>query len=103
MILTTIGVTPPARRALLTIDVGLDRATVAQLDVRHAFADRDDFNAKLVPRNARVTEERHLAEITRDVGAANPDTVHAHHNVSGPRPGRRVDFNAPPCLRLFQL
>ena len=92
----------PRRQAkhCLAVDVRLDRAAVAGLDVGHAGADRDDFDAQLVAGNARVAEERHLAEIAADVGAADADAMDADEGFAaagGRGSGMAMVRNRPGC------
>ena len=96
MLLAAVGEAAPAGVALLAVDVRLDRAAVARLHVRHALADREHFDAELVPGNARIAEERHLAEIAAEIGAADADAVHAHERFARPglRPARAMSMLA---------
>ncbi len=73
---------PAARRvAVGVVDVRLDRATVAGLDVGHVRADSDDLDAELMPGDARIAKERHLAEIPGNVRPADTNIVHAYERV----------------------
>src|SRR5580704_16007264 len=73
VILAAIGVAARAGIALLTIDVRLHGASVARFDVADSLADRNDFDAEFVSRNARIAEERHLAEIAGKISPADAD------------------------------
>ena len=55
------------------------------LDVGDARADCEHLDAQLVAGNARVAEERHLAEIAADVGAADADAMHANQRLARAR------------------
>src|SRR5438105_8804254 len=61
VVLATVRVSATARVTLLAVEIRLHRAAVARLHVRDVVADREHFDAEFVPRNARVTEERHLS------------------------------------------
>src|SRR6266508_642231 len=69
----------------------------------HNFAHSEHLDAEFVPRNARVTEEGHLAEITAVVRAANADAMDAHERVARTRHGRLGNFDAAERPRLFEL
>src|SRR5439155_1365737 len=58
---------------------------------------------ELVPRNARVSEEGHLAEVTAVVRAADADAVGAHERLARPRRGRLGNFNAAERAGFFEL
>ena len=103
MVFAAIGVAATARGTFLAIDIGLDRTAVARFDVRHVRTDRDDFHAEFVSRNARVTEERHLPEVTGNIGSANADAMHAHQCFAGTRRGWLRNFNGAKLQRLFEL
>ena len=91
-----------AGETLLAIDVRFDRAAVAGLDVDDASADFDDLDAEFMAGDARVAEERHLAEVAADVGAANADAMDAHHCLAGAGFFRAGDLDALPLLRCLQ-
>jgi hypothetical protein len=55
------------------VEVGLDGATVTDLEMRNAFTDGEDFDAELMPEDARKLDEGHLAEVAAEVGAADAD------------------------------
>jgi hypothetical protein len=69
------------------VDVGFERAFVARFDVSHALADRENLQSQFVSGDARIGKKRHLAEIAREVGAANPHAVGAHQRFTGLRCG----------------
>src|SRR5262245_35542248 len=83
--LAAIGVATAARKANLAIHVWLDRTTVARFDVGNTRSDRDHLHSQFVPGNPGIREERHLAEITRVVCAADPNAVNADEGVTRPR------------------
>ena len=66
-------------------------------------ADREHFDAQLVAGNPRVAEERHLAEVAADVGAADADAMDADQRLARPRRGRLGRFNQFECLRRCEL
>jgi hypothetical protein len=94
--------TAAAAVARLAIDVGLNRAAVARLHVRHARADGKDLDTELVAGDARVGVERHLAEIASVVGAADTDAVHANDRFASGGCGRLGDIDARELLRLVE-
>ena len=79
--------------AVRVVDVGLDRAAVAGLDVRHALADLDHLDPQLVAGDARIAEEGHLAEVAADVGPADADPVDAHQRLARPGLGGGVGLD----------
>ena len=44
-------------------------------------ADGEHFDAEFVAGDARIAEERHLAEVAADVGAADADAMDAHQGI----------------------
>jgi hypothetical protein len=97
-----VGVPPPARVAVRVVEVRLDRAAVAGPDVYHPRADLEHLDPQLMPRNAGVAEERHLAQVAADVGAADADPVDAHQRLARPGLPGRVRFDALEVLGRFQ-
>jgi hypothetical protein len=91
------------RVAIRVVDVRLDRATVARLDVLHIRPDSDNLDAELMPRDARIAKERHLAEIPGQIRAAHADVVDTHERIVGPRLARFGDVDLFPMQRLFEL
>src|SRR4051812_29850740 len=55
-----------------------------------------------MPRDARVGEEGHLAEVAADVGAADPDGVDADEGLAGPRAVGGRDVDSLPRLRSLE-
>src|SRR5262249_17965538 len=83
------------------IDVRLHRAALAGANIGHAGADIEHLHAELVSGDARITEERHLAEVAADVRAADAHLVHPHQRLTGPRPLRGGNRNGLPVLGGF--
>ena len=102
MVLAAVGEAAATAVARLAVDVGLDRAMVARLDVRHARADGEDLDAELMTRNTRVGVERHLTEIAAVVGAADADAVDAHDRLAGRGRGRFRDVDARELTGLVE-
>ena len=102
MLFATVGVAAPAGVTLLTVNVRLDAATVAGRDVRNALADGEDFDAEFVAGDARVAEERHLAEVAADVGAADADLMDAHQRLAGAGRGGAGDVELLPDFGGFE-
>src|SRR2546423_1641869 len=84
-ILTAIAVTFPARKAVLAIHVRLNGTAAAGLQIRPPRADRHDFDTQFVAGDARVTIERHFAEETAQVSAADADPMNPHQDFSRAR------------------
>ena len=102
-VLATIPPAAPAGKAALAVDVRLDGATVARLEIGHSVADRDDFYAKLMAENPRVSDERHLAQIatqlpTSEIGAG----VHEDDCSLGVGPLRAIE-NCRAGRAIFRL
>ena len=89
--------------ALLAVDVRLDGAAVAGLDVGHAVADRHDFDAEFVAGDARIAEERHFAEVAGEIGAADADAMDADDRFAGSGRRRLGDVDYAETLRLLEL
>ena len=53
------------------------RAAIARVNVGHARADIQDLDPELMAGNARITKERHFAQVAADIGAANAYLVDA--------------------------
>jgi len=102
MIHAAVRVAANARIAMLAVNVWLDTATVARLHVGHTGADVNDFDAEFVTGNSRVTEERHLAEEARIIGAANPDAVNANDGITLARHRRFGDIDHPKRAGAFE-
>ena len=101
-VLAAIDAAAPAGEAILAVDVGLDGAAVAGLDVGDAGADLDDLDAKFVAGDARIAVEGHLAEIAADVGAADADAMDPDQDVAGAGPFGLVDRDLLKLTGLFQ-
>src|SRR5207249_175107 len=102
VLLTAIVAALATGVAGLTVDVRLDGAAVAGPDVAHAGADFQHLDAQLVAGDARVAEERHLAEVAADVGAADADAVDADQRLAGAGAIRAVDVDALEVLGGFE-
>ena len=81
-VLAAVARAAAAGETLLAVQVGLDRAAVADAHVADALAGRDHFDAQLVARDARVAVERHLAQVAGNVRPADPDAVDADDGVA---------------------
>src|SRR5207302_8886540 len=103
VVLATVRVCATARVTLLAVEVRLHCTAVTRLHVRDAFADGEHLDAQLVARNARVTEERHLAEVTAEVRATNADAVNAHQRLARAGLVRLGNFNRAERQRFFEL
>lgn len=68
-----VGAAALAGVAGAAVEVRLDGATVADLKMRDAFTHGEDFNTEFMPKDARELDERHLAEVATEVGAADAD------------------------------
>ena len=90
------------REATLAIDIRLDGATITGSHVGHAVADLKDLNAQLVSGNARIAEERHLAQIPGIVRPANADAMDPHQRFSRPRPARLGNLDLAELLWLHK-
>jgi hypothetical protein len=95
VVMTTIGVTPATGMAVLAIQVGLDAAPISGTHVRDPVADAHHFDAQFMPRNPRVGEEGHLAQVTSEVGAANAHLMNADHGLTRAGSGGFVDIDDP--------
>ena len=102
VVLAAVRETAAAAIARLAIDVGLDRAAVAWLHVRHARADGEDLDAEFMSGDARVGIERHLAEVASVVGAADTDAVDADDRFTGGGRRRLWDIDSRELLRLVE-
>src|SRR5437868_3535281 len=78
MLFAAVGVAALAGVTRLAVDVRLDGAMIAGLNVGDRSADLEHLDAEFVSRDARIAGERHLAEVAADVGAADADAMDAH-------------------------
>ena len=62
----------------------------------------DDLDPEFVSRNPRVTEERHLAEVTRDIGSADADAMDLDEGFAGTRAGWFVDLGGDEVFWFFE-
>ena len=95
VVMTTIGVTPATGMAVLAIQVGLDAAPISGTHVRDPVADAHHFDAQFMPRNPRVGEEGHLAQVAAEVGTANAHLMDANHSLTRAGSRRFVDVDDP--------
>jgi hypothetical protein len=103
VVLAAVSVAAAAAIALLAVDIGLDRASISDRYVIDAGPNRDDFNSQLVPENARVTKERHLAKKSTVIGAAHPHRVYAHHGIPSCGVRRLWHIDVAQHTGLFEL
>jgi hypothetical protein len=102
MVFAAIREPTPTRRTVLAVDVWLHAAAVARLDIRDPGTDGDHLDAEFVPRNPRIAEERHLAEVAAVVGAADADRMHADHRLAGRRCVRLRNLDISERFRLLE-
>ena len=102
-LLAAVRMPAAARVAIRVVDVRLDRAAIAGLDVLHVRADGDDLDAEFMTRNPRVAKERHLAEIPGQIGPADADVVDAHDRVIGTGLAWFGNVDLFPVQRRFEL
>jgi hypothetical protein len=87
----------------LAVQVRLDATPISGTYVRDPVADAHHFDAQFVPRNPRVGEEGHLAQVASEVGAANAHLMNADHGLTRTGSGGFVDIDDPEGSGLFQL
>ena len=85
------------------VDVGLQRALVAGLHVRHVRADREHFEAEFMAGDARVGKERHLSEVAREIGPADAHAMSADEGLARARSGWLGKLDDVDFLRLGEL
>ena len=95
IVMTTIGVPPTTRMTALAVQVRLDATPISGTYVRDPVADAHHFDAQFVPRNPRVGEEGHLAQVTSEVGAANAHLMDADHGLTRARSGGFIEIDDP--------
>jgi hypothetical protein len=100
--LAAIREAAPARIALLAIEIRLDGALVARFYVRNALTDGQHLCPQFMPGDSRIGKEGHLAKISAEIGATDPDTLYAQQRFAwtgfvGPR-----DIRLTPALRFFE-
>jgi hypothetical protein len=88
---------------MLAIQVRLDGATLANPHLCYALAYGQHLDTKLVPRNSRIAEERHLAQKAAEIGSANADAMYAHQGFARTGRWRLGNFDHAEAVRLFQL
>src|SRR5689334_7000871 len=84
--LAAVGASAAAGIAVWIIDIRLDGAAIARLNVCHAVADSHDLHAEFMPENPRIGYKRHLAQISAYIGAANANAMDTHESFA--RAGR---------------
>jgi hypothetical protein len=89
--------------AILAIKVRFDGALVSWLYSIHVIADFQHLYSQLVSGDAGIGKERHLAEISADIGAANSDTSNTYEYVIGTRLAWIGNVYPFPVLGLFEL
>jgi hypothetical protein len=77
-----VGTAAAAGVTVRIVEIRLDGTAIARPDVRHAVPTSSTSTPVRAP-DARITEERHLAEIAADVGAANADAMDANQCLAG--------------------
>jgi hypothetical protein len=95
VVMTTIGVPPATGVAMLAVQVRLDAAPISGTHRRNPVTDAHHFDTQFVPRNPRVGEEGHLAQVTSEVGAANAHLMNADHGLTRAGSGGFVDIDDP--------
>ena len=90
-------------KAFTAIHIRFDAAFVAHVDVRHTFADRQDFNAQFVTNNQWIVKERHLPQKAAVVCSADAHPVGANQSLTWTRRGGFGDVDVREMLGLFQL
>ena len=73
-----------------------------RINVPRAAGDLDDLDAQLVSEDARIGEERLVALVGVQVGAADADAVHAHQRFAGPRGTRDRPIDDRELPRLVE-
>jgi len=102
VVLAAVGEPARAGVALLAVDVGLHAAAVARGHSGDIGADGHDLDPEFVPRDPRVAEKGHLAEVSAVVGSADADGMHANDGLA--RSGRRWfrDIDETKVFWLFE-
>ena len=71
--LAAVGAAALAGVAGAAVQVRLDGATVADLEMRDTFTNGEDFHTEFMPKDARELDEGHFAEVAAEIGAADAD------------------------------
>lgn len=103
MVLTAIGVSPFASGTGLAVDIRFDRTPIPDLNLGHPGTNRHHFNPQLVPGNSWVGEERHLAEVPRNIGTTNAHPMHTHQGFTRTGFTRLLEMQDTPRPRFHQL
>src|SRR5882762_5590122 len=74
-VLATVPIAFATRKTILAVDVRLNRTAIARLHIRHPCPNGDDLDPQLVSWNAGITVERHLAQVTAQVGTADSNPM----------------------------
>ena len=98
MMLTTVGMATSACITRLAIDIRLHRATIAGRHIVDATPHLEHGDPKFVPRNSRVLEERHFAEIASNVCAADANGMNLNERFAHAGRRRLVRFNSFPAF-----
>jgi hypothetical protein len=69
---------PPTRKTLPTVHIGLDATVIANLDIRNTIANFQHFNAQFMTGYPGKVEERKLAQVTAHIGSANAHSVRSN-------------------------
>jgi hypothetical protein len=103
IVFATICKTASTRIALPAIQIGLDGTSVARLNVRHTLAYGEHFNAELVSGDARIGKKWHFAQVTAEIGATDPNSLHANERLASG--GRRWfrNIGLSPALGFLEL
>jgi hypothetical protein len=84
--------------AILAIDIRLDRAFIADFNIRDTRSHGNHFHAKFVAWDPWIAEEWHFAEIAGKVRAADSDLMDPNHGIAGPWGRRFGDVDQPPVF-----
>jgi hypothetical protein len=85
--------------AILAIYIWFNRASIAYVDIRHAFTQGDHFHTQLMARNTRIAKKGHFAQISGKVCAADTHLMNTYYCHTGCWCGWLGDFNASPVKR----
>jgi hypothetical protein len=81
--------------ALLAIQVRLHAAPISGTHVGDPVADAHHFDTQFMPRNPRIGEEGHLAQVASEVGAANAHLMDTDHGLTRARSGGFIEIDDP--------
>src|SRR5262249_3927196 len=97
-----VGSPAPARAAGSAVQVRLDRAAIAGLQVAGRGVDLLDLHAELMAKNARIREERLPPAEGGAIGAPDAGTMHANERMPRRRRFGRGSFDHFKFPGLFQ-